>query len=1089
MDVVDLTDGTHDDPLNVSRESNGADSARVDGSQLGLSQSRLGPKAAATVQTGAKRKLPDSFQQQSAKSKQSKTQAPAGRSNVRAAPPPAVRHPAVRITATPLAHNQAVACPAQNFSQAKSTLPASETATAPHSNSTEPLLPEHALPVLEQPASQASYAQRRVPESLAKVTNGSSTSSQTKAVGLRNMLATAADKAGPSEHDTKAALRAALEGLQMSGGQELNVPAGRMAIPLMRHQRLALAWMLHRERTAANPRGGILADDQGLGKTVSTIALIVTNQSGDDVADEGFEDLDSDEEDAEAGAAANAATPVNANQDARAVNAESSAACSTPQALSAPAISNGGSLTRDPQGSARMPDANACTDAPHTSAQAALAATDNPHQTTTSSSQHAADNFQPAAISVSRVPRNVVPNGTAKQAAADSHKHPELHSPPSQAQDTANTGLPEGGTLIVCPTAVLNQWARELEAKVAPPAGMTVYMYHGKGRGVKPQQLARYSCVLTTYTSMGMEAGPRSDAKHGINPGQPIELDEFGNDDDAAVTGSKGKKKLAGPLFQIHWWRVVLDESQAIKNAGTLVAHAAHCLQAGRRWCLSGTPIQNSVDDLYSCFRFLRYNPYCKKAAFKSMLKDPLQDNPAKGAQLLQVCLKALLLRRTKTSTIDGEPVVKLPPREQQLVCKAFSASEQRFYDQVQQESMQKLKALEEGGGGNSYVNMLWLLLRLRQACNHPWLVRGTAAQYGGAGACAPNGALGSPGGKVTTSQLSAAKKLAGQQCEQLLQTLQQEPSVCAQCGDISEEAVVSACCHVFCRQCITMQVGSLGGSKESESNFQCPTCSQPLSAAQVFTKPALKKARGQAEGTQEAGGKGQNGWHSSSKVEHLLELLRGMQHRGATGRAPVPGKPPGAAPNPLGGRSKSDMRLAAILGAPPRGSSPALTSSPTQEKVIVFSQWTSMLDLVEMALKKEKFVFRRLDGSMSMANRDQAIIDFQEKSGVNILIVSLKAAALGLNLVAANHVVLLDLWWNPTIEEQAIDRAHRIGQTRTVHVTRITIKGTVEERILALQESKRKIVSAAFGDDSGGFQQTSRLTKEDLHFLFTGQL
>ena len=64
-------------------------------------------------------------------------------------------------------------------------------------------------------------------------------------------------------------------------------------------------------------------------------------------------------------------------------------------------------------------------------------------------------------------------------------------------------------------------------------------------------------------------------------------------------------------------------------------------VQAGRRWCLSGTPIQNSVDDLYSCFRFLRYNPYCKKAAFKSMLKDPLQDNPAKGAQLLQVCLKA----------------------------------------------------------------------------------------------------------------------------------------------------------------------------------------------------------------------------------------------------------------------------------------------------------------------------------------------------------------------------------------------------------------------------------------------------------------
>lgn len=64
--------------------------------------------------------------------------------------------------------------------------------------------------------------------------------------------------------------------------------------------------------------------------------------------------------------------------------------------------------------------------------------------------------------------------------------------------------------------------------------------------------------------------------------------------------------------------------------------------QAGRRWCLSGTPIQNSVDDLYSIFRFLRYNPYCKRDAFKAMLKDPLQDDPSKGAQRLQICLKVI---------------------------------------------------------------------------------------------------------------------------------------------------------------------------------------------------------------------------------------------------------------------------------------------------------------------------------------------------------------------------------------------------------------------------------------------------------------
>ena len=82
------------------------------------------------------------------------------------------------------------------------------------------------------------------------------------------------------------------------------------------------------------------------------------------------------------------------------------------------------------------------------------------------------------------------------------------------------------------------------------------------------------------------------------------------------------------------------DRRAVGKHALLIFDSLCSVVQAGRRWCLSGTPIQNSVEDLYSCFRFLRYNPYCKKAAFKTMLKDPLQDHPAKGAQLLQICLK-----------------------------------------------------------------------------------------------------------------------------------------------------------------------------------------------------------------------------------------------------------------------------------------------------------------------------------------------------------------------------------------------------------------------------------------------------------------
>lgn len=90
------------------------------------------------------------------------------------------------------------------------------------------------------------------------------------------------------------------------------------------------------------------------------------------------------------------------------------------------------------------------------------------------------------------------------------------------------------------------------------------------------------------------------------------------------------------------------------------------CIQAGRRWCLSGTPIQNSVDDLYSCFRFLRYNPYCKRAAFKTMLKDPLQDDPLKGAQLLQVCLKV----SQEYTLLSAEVVLHVAAAELQMASK-----------------------------------------------------------------------------------------------------------------------------------------------------------------------------------------------------------------------------------------------------------------------------------------------------------------------------------------------------------------------------------------------------------------------------------
>jgi SNF2 family DNA or RNA helicase len=141
--------------------------------------------------------------------------------------------------------------------------------------------------------------------------------------------------------------------------------------------------------------------------------------------------------------------------------------------------------------------------------------------------------------------------------------------------------------------------------------------------------------------------------------------------------------------------------------------------------------------------------------------------------------------------------------------------------------------------------------------------------------------------------------------------------------------------------------------------------------------------------------------------------------------------------------------------------------------KALVFSQWTSLLDRVEPVLRRAAIDFLRLDGS----TRDRGAVAgrFQAAEGPPVLLVSLGAGGLGLNLTAADHVFILDPWWNPAVEEQAADRAHRIGQDRPVMVYRLVAQDTVEERVLALQARKRALADAALGGAAAA------ITREDL--------
>ncbi|MED6218237.1 Helicase-like transcription factor chr28 [Stylosanthes scabra] len=514
----------------------------------------------------------------------------------------------------------------------------------------------------------------------------------------------------------------------------------------------------------------------------------------------------------------------------------------------------------------------------------------------------------------------------------------------------------------------------------------------------------------------------------------------------------------SGPLAKVGWFRVILDEAQTIKNHRTQVARACCSLRAKRRWCLSGTPIQNTIDDLYSYFRFLKYDPYAVYKSFYNTIKVPISRNSIQGYKKLQAVLRAIMLRRTKGTLIDGKPIINLPPKTIELTKVDFSIEERAFYMKLEADSRSQFKAYAAAGTVNqNYANILLMLLRLRQACDHPRLVKDYYSD---------------PLGK---SSLEMANSLPKETLINLFNSLETTFAICGVCEDPPEDPVVTMCGHVFCYQCVS---DCLTGDDNT-----CPGlgCKAALAEDVVFSKATLRsclsdelRSSNSIKANDFDHSLVQQSEYSSSKIKAVLEILHSNCKLNSAG-------------SHKGSPSSDDSYIEdldsdARIMKHTRKYSESTTAGPI--KAIVFSQWTSMLDLVEASLQQSGIQYRRLDGRMSLVARDRSVKDFNTDPEVTVMLMSLKAGNLGLNMVAACHVILLDLWWNPTTEDQAIDRAHRIGQTRPVTVTRLTVKDTVEDRILALQEEKRKMVASAFGEDHAGSSAT-RLTMDDLKYLF----
>ncbi|GAA5863228.1 hypothetical protein JCM3774_000820 [Rhodotorula dairenensis] len=613
--------------------------------------------------------------------------------------------------------------------------------------------------------------------------------------------------------------------------------------------------------------------------------------------------------------------------------------------------------------------------------------------------------------------------------------------------DDTGEGVLEGGpeepderyddmTLIVCPLSVAANWTEQFQQHVGKKR-MKWHMYHGEGRDLSKRELRKYDVVICTYQTL---AGSLQDTDSQRSSRASSVKNDLGNaeedDEDALHPAKKQKVKRDSVLHAIKWRRVVLDEGHLVKNPKAKMSRACAELKAERRWILTGTPILNSAADLGAMLCFLKL---CKP------LDDPekwrqyvSKASDEKRAKLLRAIVLSTTLRRTK-DMVDtaGKPLITLPKITYYKHEVELQGEPLQLYQEVEAEISSSVKqAMKDNIGKPNVTRILCLLLRLRQIACDPALCppdfiadmkdRKLAARI----QHDHDAALGVTSGQLGAEQLNVLRSL--------LQEMTEAGADCLACGQWAVEPRITICQHFFCQSCIESAV---------DAKSSCPYCGLHLSRDHVIAPMAERSV---TPSTTRSSSVSRNGSvalsETSAKTSALIRLLK----------ASAPGV-----------------------------------------KSLVFSQWTGHLDRIEAALHEEGISTCRFDGSMRQEKREAVVRSFtapnksaiagskDDKENPMVMLLSLQAGALGLNLTVASQVFMMDPWWQPAIEAQAIDRVNRIGQTKPVRVFQIVAKGTVEDRVLAIQAKKEAVIAQAFSGHKNASQGKAKIEITDLASIF----
>jgi SWI/SNF-related matrix-associated actin-dependent regulator of chromatin subfamily A3 len=516
-------------------------------------------------------------------------------------------------------------------------------------------------------------------------------------------------------------------------------------------------------------------------------------------------------------------------------------------------------------------------------------------------------------------------------------------------------------TLIISPLSVMSNWTQQIERHVKEEFGLKVLVYHGNNRKeFQAKNVADWDVIVTTYDT--------------------IRTEHFGKN-------SKQAENLS--LRAVKWRRIVLDEAHTIRNPAAKTTTAIHALKAQSRWALTGTPIVNSLKDLYSLVRFLGLSGGIETwELFNSAIIRPLNAGMEDAGELLQLLMNSICLRRKKDMKFID---LKLPELSEYIHHIDFHPHELEQYTALEEQARGTLEEYQQSKSGkkgaidssSAYRHLLEVLLRMRQFCNHWQLVGETRI----------NSLIQEEG--VCLELTSETRAML----EGMLKLHIESQEDCPICLETITDPVITLCTHIFCFHCI---------EKVIDGQHKCPMCRAPLEdTTRVLRLPEGESSENKEEFTFT---------EVSSKLDALLSILKASENGEGN-------------------------------------------------KTVVFSQWTSFLDVVSSQLVKSNIKYARIDGTMSAGARDAAMNALEKDPSVTVLLASLGVCSVGLNLVAANQVILSDSWWAPAIEDQAVDRVHRLGQTRPTKVFRLVMSNSIEDKVLEIQKRKRKLMMLAFAE------------------------